>query len=128
MIQILDQRTQKFVEFLNENYGADEIVKLSVLNGYDSVQSDGTGADGFAVYIPPMKTILIPTEVPDNIKELNDDELTKNFVIHNLAHEYAHFLQDIGKLDGFDDENVIEKVADDFADKVIPEFEKWESR
>ena len=127
MIQILDDRTQKFVKFLNNNYGAEETVKLSVLNGYDALSSDETGAEGFAVYIPSMQTIMLPTEIPEYVKELNDEELTRTFVIHNLAHEYAHFLQHIGKLEGFDDENIIEKVADDFADKVVAEFEKEEN-
>lgn len=124
MIQILDNRTQKFVDFLNANYGADEVVTLSALNGYDAISSEESGAEGFAVYMPPMRTIMLPMEVPKNIKELNDKELTNNFIIHNLAHEYAHFLQDIGKLEGFDDENIIEQVADNFADKAVAEFEK----
>lgn len=127
MIRILDDRTQKFVDFLNTNYGANEVVRLSVLNGYDSVSSDESGTNGFAVYIPPMRTILIPTEIPKNIKETEDEELIKNFIIHNLAHEYAHFLQDIGKLEGFDNEKIIEKVADEFAEKVVAEFIKEEN-
>ncbi len=126
MIKILDERTQRFVGFLNANYGAKEEVCLSVLHGYDAVSSDETGGKGFAVYLPPMKTILLPTEVPQEISELNDEELTRNFVLHNLAHEYAHFLQDVGVLDGFDDENIIEQIAEDFADKVVAEFEAKE--
>lgn len=122
MIRILDERTLRFLNFLNRKYGAGEEVKLSVLNGYDAVSSDNTGSEGFAVYVPPMKTIMLPTEVPENVKELGDEELEKNFVIHNLAHEYGHFLQDIGVLDGFNDENRIETIADEFADKAVAEF------
>ena len=128
MIKIMDERTQRFVDFLNANYGAKEDVGLSVLHGYDSVSSDETGGNGFAVYLPPMKTILLPTEVPQGILELNDEVLTRNFVLHNLAHEYAHFLQDIGVLDGFNDENTIEQIAEDFADKVVAEFEAKEGK
>lgn len=126
MIKILDERTQRFVDFLNANYGVKEEVCLSVLHGYDAVSSDETGGKGFAVYLPPMKTILLPTEVPQGILELKDEELTRNFVLHNLAHEYAHFLQDVGVLDGFDDENAIEQIAEDFADKAVAEFEAKE--
>lgn len=128
MIQILDERTLRFIEFLNFKYPASEIVKLSVLNGYDALTSDETEDSGFAVYIPPMKTIMLPTEVPENIVALGDEDLTRNFVIHNLAHEYGHFLQDVGLLEGFDDETIIEKVADEFADKAIAEFEAEEKR
>ena len=128
MIQILDERTLRFIEFLNTKYPASETVKLSVLNGYDALTSDETEDSGLAVYVPPMKTIMLPTEVPENIVALGDEDLTRNFVIHNLAHEYGHFLQDVGLLEGFDDETIIEKVADEFADKAIAEFEAEEKR
>ena len=128
MIQILDERTLRFIEFLNTKYPASETVKLSVLNGYDALTSGETEDSGFAVYVPPMKTIMLPTEVPENIVALGDEDLTRNFVIHNLAHEYGHFLQDVGLLEGFDDETIIEKVADEFADKAIAEFEAEEKR
>lgn len=124
MIQILDDRTQSFIDFLNKNYGTDKIVKLSVVHGYDCLTPDGEEV-GFAVYSPDMKMIILPTDVPEDIIALGDEEFTKNFVIHNLAHEYAHFLQDIGKLEGFDDENAIENVADDFADKAVTEFNNF---
>ena len=126
MIQILDERTLRFIEFLNTKYPTKEAVKLSVLNGYDALTSDETDDGGFAVYIPSMRTIMLPTEVPEDVVALGDEELTRNFVIHNLAHEYGHFLQDIGLLDGFDDETIIEKVADEFADKAVAEFETEE--
>lgn len=126
MIQILDERTLRFIEFLNTKYPTKEAVKLSVLNGYDALTSDETDDGGFAVYIPSMRTIMLPTEVPEDVVALGDEELTRNFVIHNLAHEYGHFLQDIGLLDDFDDESIIEKVADEFADKAVAEFETEE--
>lgn len=128
MIQILDERTLRFIELLNTKYPTSETVKLSVLNGYDALTSGETEDSGFAVYIPPMRTIMLPTEVPENVVALGDEALTRNFVIHNLAHEYAHFLQDIGLLEGFNDETIIEKVADDFADKAVAEFEAEEKR
>ena len=101
MIQILDERTLRFIEFLNTKYPTSETVKLSVLNGYDALTSGETEDSGFAVYIPPMRTIMLPTEVSEHVVALGDEALTRNFVIHNLAHEYAHFLQDIGLLEGF---------------------------
>lgn len=92
------------------------------MNGYDSVASNDTGSVGFAVYLPTMRMMIIPTEIPESIKELNDHELIKNFIIHNLAHEYAHFLQDIGELEGFDNQEKIEQIADNFADKAVADF------
>ena len=126
-IQILDERTLRFIEFLNTKYPATENVKLSVLNGYDSLTSNETDGSGFAVYIPLTKIIMLPTEIPKSIMALDDEVLTRNFIIHNLAHEYGHFLQDIGVLEGFNDEAIIEKVADEFADKAVAEFEAEEN-
>ena len=70
MIQILDERTLRFIEFLNTKYPTKEAVKLSVLNGYDALTSDETDDGGFAVYIPSMRTIMLPTEVPEDVVAL----------------------------------------------------------
>ena len=126
MIRLLDERTKRFVDFLNTNHGTKEEVSLSILHGYDAVASDETGGKGFAVYLPPLKVILLPSDVPQEVLDAGDEELSRNFVIHNLAHEYAHFLQDVGVLDGFEDEDAIEDIAEDFADKAVAEFEQLE--
>lgn len=128
MIQILDKRTQRFVEFLDRIFPAEVTVKLSILNGYDALSSDETKDCGFAVYIPSMKNIMLPMEVPESIIELGDKELIPNFVIHNLAHEYAHFLQHVGLLEGYNDDTAIEKVANCFADEAVKKFKEEESR
>lgn len=47
MIQILDERTLRFIEFLNTKYPTSETVKLSVLNGYDALTSGETEDSGF---------------------------------------------------------------------------------
>lgn len=47
---------------------------------------------------------------------MKDEELKRDFVIHNFAHEYRHFLQDING------EEFDEQVSDDFADKVVKDF------
>lgn len=128
MIEILDKRTLAFVEFLNKNYGLEdkESVKLSILHGYDAVTDDESGGAGFAVYVPPMKVIMLPTDIPEQIANTDDEELKRDFVIHNLAHEYAHYLQEMGELDGWDNEETVEKIADDFADRAVKGFNEAE--
>ena len=126
MIQVLNPRITDFIAFLNEQYGTEQTVKLSVLHGYDSVTSDGSGAQGFAVYLPPTKTIMLPTDIPEEIAQTDDQEFIEDFVIHNLAHEYAHFLQDIGVLTDWTDENSLEESADNFAEKAVGEFREAE--
>lgn len=109
MIKILDEFERGFVEFLNNKNLTDKVVKLSILHNYETV---GDGEFGFAVYIPESKTIMLPTERP---KELAD---YKEFIIHNLAHEYKHFLQDMNGQDFNEDE------ADQFADMIVEEYLK----
>ena len=108
MIRILNDFELNFIEFLNDKQFTDEEVKLSILHNYDCV--DREYGSGFAVYIPKLKTIMLPTEIPDEVKDM------KEFVIHNLAHEYKHFLQDVNGEEFDEDE------ADKFADEVVSEY------
>ena len=108
MIEILNEYDLKFISYINKLKLTDKKVKLSILHNYQSV---GSGDDnvGFAVYLPELNTIMLPTEKPE---ELEDDE---DFVIHNLAHEYKHFLQDCNGEEFNEDE------ADKFADDTVGE-------
>lgn len=75
---------------------------------------------GFAVFLPQENIIMLPTDVPDEVKAMNDEELTRDFVIHNLAHEYAHALQFNGLREC--EESKIEEDADAFADEAVKKF------
>ena len=110
MIKILNKFELDFIEFLNNKHFTDEEVKLSILHGYGAVESDESGNKGFAVYLPHLKTIMLPTETPEECADMKD------FVIHNLAHEYKHFLQDVNG------EEFSEEEADKFADKMVEEY------
>lgn len=109
MIKILDEFELNFIKFLNDKKYTDKEVRLSILHNYESV-SAGDGGDGFAVYIPETKTIMLPTKIPDEIADM------KEFVIQNLAHEYCHFIQDVTERE-FNEEE-----ADNFAEVVVNEY------
>lgn len=109
MIKILNDFELNFVNFLNKKHFTDAVVRLSILHNYESV-GNKDGESGFAVYMPELKTIILPTKTPDEVGDY------KEFVIHNLAHEYKHFLQDVNGAE-FDEEE-----ADQFADDVVKEY------
>ena len=120
MFTIIDVTLKRFIEYLEKEYPTKEEVRVSVLWGYDACCDDDTGGSGFAVYVPQLRAIMIPSEIPEAILQEQDEELKRDFVIHNFAHEYRHFLQDINS------EEFDEQVADDFADKVVKDF--WEQQ
>lgn len=108
MIKILNKFELDFIKFLNNKHFTEQEVKLSILHNYDCVDSED--GSGFAVYIPELKTIMLPTETPKEVADY------KEFVIHNLAHEYKHFLQDVNG------EEFSEQEADKFADEIVSEY------
>lgn len=116
MIIIVDDTLKRFIEYLEKEYPMQDEVRVSILWGYDSCCDDETGGSGFAVYIPPLRTILIPSDIPEVILQEQDEELKRDFVIHNFAHEYCHFLQDMRG------EEFNEQEADDFADNTVKKF------
>lgn len=79
MLTILPERELKFIDFLNENHPCNADIRLSVLQGYDAVQGDESGNCGFAVFLPHENIIMLPTDVPDDVKAMNDEELTRDF-------------------------------------------------
>jgi hypothetical protein len=116
MIRVVDDTLKRFMEYLEKEYPTEEEVRVSVLWGYDACCDDDTGGSGFAVYIPPLRAIMIPSDIPEVSLQTQDKELERDFAIHNFAHEYRHFLQDING------EEFDEQVVDDFADKVVKDF------
>ena len=108
MIRILNDFEHNFIKFLNGKHLTDKELKLSILHNYDCV--NGGDDTGFAVYIPHLKTIMLPTEVPEEVKDM------KEFIIYNLAHEYKHFLQDVNSEEFDEDE------ANKFADEIVCEY------
>lgn len=120
MITILSERELRFIDFLNKNYPCNADIRLSVLQGYDTVLDFESGNGGFSVFLPHENIIMIPTIVPEEVKRMNNNELTRDFGIHNLAHEYAHALQFNGAREC--EKSKLEENADAFADKVVEEF------
>ena len=107
MIKILNDFESNFINFLNKKHFTNEVVKLSILHNYETVGDEDMG---FAVYIPSQNTIMLPTQVPEELSDMKD------FIIHNLAHEYKHFLQDINN------QEFNEEEADQFADDMVKEY------
>lgn len=126
MLTILPERELNFIDFLNKNYPCNADIRLSVLQGYDAVQSDESRNCGFAVFLPQENIIMLPTDVPDEVKAMNDEELTRDFVIHNLAHEYAHALQFNGVREC--EKSKIEEDADAFADEAVKKFNDFQKK
>ncbi len=122
MLTIADKRVIAFIDFLNKEYPIKGNVKLTCLHGYDAVMDDETNGQGFAVYLPEQKLILLPMEIPEIAKEVKDEELERNFVIHNLAHEYCHAIQDErGDFDKYGLDK-LDNYADKFADMAVEKF------
>ena len=111
MIEILNEYDLKFISYINKLKLTDKKVKLSILHNYQSVGSSDDNI-GFAVYLPEINTIMLPTERPEELAD------AKDFIIHNLAHEYKHFLQDCNGEEFNEDE------ADKFADDIVERFKK----
>ena len=126
MLTIANKRVLAFIDFLNKEYPIKEEVKITCLHGYDAVMDDETEGHGFAVYLPEQKYILLPMEIPENVQEeaLKDPELERDFVIHNLAHEYCHAIQDEQGALGSEkyELDFLDREADEFADNAVSEF------
>lgn len=129
MIKILEDREQKFLNFLNANYGTEQDCILSVLNCQDSVGVSEDGQEEQSCFIPEADLILLTTSnPPDGIFDCEGKPAPKwyeeNYTLLKLAHEYGHFLQKYGKLPNPDDLEENEHIADYFAQKVVTEFNK----
>lgn len=124
MLTILPKREMDFIQFLNDNYPLEEVIYLTVLQGYSAVTDDETGGKGFAVYLPQKNIIMLPTDIPEyilsGIIDEDDMECVKDFIIHNLAHEYAHALQFNGVRRCAEEE--LENDANAFADEAVEKF------
>ncbi len=124
MLTIANKRILSFIDFLNKEHPIKEEVKITFLHGYDAVMDDETAGQGFAVYLTEQKTILLPMEIPESLQEkvLKDPELERDFIIHNLAHEYCHAIQD--ERGDFAKYKIaeLENYADKFADEAVARF------
>lgn len=113
----LENKLQSYVDFLNEKYPSSETVQLKPLYGHDCVSVNDDPTTGWAVYIPKSRTIGLPMDVPEEFLEMESE-----WLFHNLAHEYQHFLDDIA---GKKYCKKREKEADAFADKALEEYKEW---
>lgn len=127
MIKILDDKTLKFIEYLNTNYNCDKECLLTVLNGVMSLDENGELESAYNDY-ELLGIIALTTEIPEKIVDGNGKEASQwyytNYTLLKLAHEYAHHLQTVGMVDNPIDEYQNEVVANDWAHKVVKEFLK----
>lgn len=131
MIRILDSRTQKFIEFLNKNYGTEEECIVSVFNCQDSICVSEDGQEEQSCFIPEADLIMLTTENPiEGIFDSKGNFAPKfyedNYTLIKLSHEYGHFLQKHGVLPNPEDLEENEKEADKFAQKTVREFVETE--
>lgn len=124
MLTILPKREMDFIQFLNDNYPCENEIRLTILQGYDAVTDDETGGKGFAVFLPKENIIMLPTDIPEDILSgiIDEDDMegVKDFIIHNVAHEYAHALQFNGVRQCAEEE--LENDANAFADEAVEKF------
>ena len=129
MIRILDERTLKFIDYLNANYTCEKECLLTVLNGVMSLDENGELESAYNDY-EELGIIALSTETPEKIIDGNGKKVSQwyydNYTLLKLAHEYAHHLQTVGIVDNPKDEYVIEVVANDWAHKVVKAFIKGE--
>lgn len=125
MITILDERTLRFIDYLNKNYNCEKECLLTVLNGVMSLDEDGEFESAYNDY-EEIGIIALTTETPEKIIDGNGKQASQwyydNYILLKLAHEYGHHLQTVGMLDNPIDENENEIVANDYAHKVVKEF------
>lgn len=127
MIKILDDKTLKFIDWLNKNYGTDEECILSVFNCQDCICVSEDGQTEQSCFIADADLIMFTTENPiDGLFDYEGNVLgewyEKNYTLIKLAHEYAHFLQKYGKLPNSEDLDFVEHTADEWAQKVVEDF------
>ena len=129
MITILDERTLKFIDYLNTNYNCEKECLLTVLNGVASLDENGELESAYNDY-EELGIIALTTETPEKIIDGNGQEASQwyydNYILLKLAHEYAHHLQTVGMVDNPLDEYQNEVVANDFAHRVVKDFIKVE--
>lgn len=126
MIKILEDREQKFLDYLNANYDIGVECTLSVFNLQDTI---GVGENGEeqSFFSPEADLIMLTTvNPPDGIFDCEGNPAPKfyedNYTLLKLAHEYGHFLQKYGKIPNPEDLEENEREADKFAHKVVEEF------
>ena len=132
MIRILDDRTQKFIEYLNTNYDFGVECTLSVFNLQDTIGVGENGEEEQSFFIPEADLIMLTTvNPPDGIFDCKGNPAPKfyedNYTLLKLAHEYGHFMQKYGKLPNPEDLEENERVADKFAQSTVKDFIKVEN-
>lgn len=105
MIEIVSSYVNDAINYLNENYPRKPRVLVHIIEDCDTVQTK-TGI-GFGVYVPESREIYLAGDIPDRDENL----------VHNLSHEYMHFLQ---HCDGkpFDEEEA-ERFAEEVTQKIM---------
>lgn len=117
MIRVIPNWLQDAIDLLNDWFGYNEDVNLTILWGYDSICMDDERG-GFAAYNTESKSIYIAD--PDEIQKSCD--LTEQDVIEttimNLFHEYFHHQENIHQWASNEDQ------AEGFAKTMMEEYKK----
>lgn len=105
MIEIVSSTVNKAIHYLSDKYPRNPPVLVHIIEDCDTIQTP-TGI-GFGVYMPESREIYLAGDIPDRDENL----------VHNLAHEYKHFLQ---HCDGkpFDEEEA-ERFAEEVKQKIM---------
>jgi hypothetical protein len=121
MIKYANDKISAFIGWLNENYGIKEPVYITVMHGYDSIQSDN--GEGFAAYYPAEPPVMfVAGEAPESvIKEGVDGD---EFLYEIIAHEYAHHIQNSKGELPVSESKKSEEYAERFAKRVVKEYLK----
>ena len=119
MINIIPNWLQNAVNFINNKFPDEEDVNMSILYGYDCVDTD-ENIGGFAVYNTVTKTIMLADykelkKILTDVGELSWEDV-KNATIMSLFHEYRHHQQSIYG------QNLSEEDAESFAEQMYEEF------
>ena len=118
MIRYSNAGIELFIKWINDNYAVDLPVYITILHGYDYVESED-GGSGFAVYMPSndKPIMMVAGEMSPKLIE---DGVEADFFYECIAHEYKHHIQFINNTLNNSEENEIE--AEEFAKQVVEKY------
>lgn len=103
MLRIINKQIDALIALLNEKHPEGPDVYLHVIEDCDTIDT-GSGV-GFGVYDTGKMEIYVAGDLPE-----------PEAVLHTIAHEFAHHLQNISG-EGYDEE-----YADEYASAILEEL------
>lgn len=115
MIKFAPDHIIDFIDWLNKEYETSEPCYITVMHGYDCIQSEN--GTGWAAYYPgDTPFIIVAGEWPEGCDE--------TFHYETIAHEYMHHIQHVlGKLPENESKRT-EKEAEHFAKRTAQAYIK----